>query len=328
MSLPPPAAVRLFSVDLDGTLLGNPESAQRFKETWEGLPRDSRPLLVYNSGRSVKDTLGLIGARKLADAEYVIGGVGTELHDPKRPGEVPEFVSQFGEGWDLGLVETIVGATPGVERQPPEFLHPYKSSWYLHRATREQIDELKRRLAEAGLHVTVVYSNLRHLDVLPSRADKGNALAWLCRRINVELESVLVAGDTGNDSSMFLLPGIKGIVVENAQPELLEAVVKLPVFVATRVMADGVLEGLKHYGVIPDIPLPHSTALVQRTPAAWQGMLFRPDSLQSLSAADRDLIAEGYDRALIALRKNITPLGARHSGRTPTRPTGTISTST
>jgi glycogen debranching enzyme len=38
-------------------------------------------------------------------------------------------------------------------------------------------------------------------------------------------------------------------------------------------------------------------------------MLFRPDSLQSLSAADRDLIAEGYDRALIALRKNITPLG-------------------
>jgi hypothetical protein len=39
---------------------------------------------------------------------------------------------------------------------------------------------------------------------------------------------VLVAGDTGNDSSLFLLPRVRGIVVENAQPELIEAVVKLP----------------------------------------------------------------------------------------------------
>ncbi|MFN7139174.1 MAG: HAD family hydrolase, partial [Limisphaerales bacterium] len=53
---------------------------------------------------------------------------------------------------------------------------------------------------------------------------------------------------------MFLLPGVKGIVVENAQPELYEAVVKLPVFCATKIMADGVLEGLKFFKVIPETP--------------------------------------------------------------------------
>lgn len=67
---------------------------------------------------------------------------------------------------------------------------------------------------------------------------------------------MLVADDTGNDSSMLFLPKINGIVVEHAQPELFEAIVKLPVYVATKIMADGVLEGLKHFGIIADGPRP------------------------------------------------------------------------
>ena len=53
MSAETKTLIRLFATDLDGTLLGNPESTQRFKETWEGVARATRPLLVYNSGRSV-----------------------------------------------------------------------------------------------------------------------------------------------------------------------------------------------------------------------------------------------------------------------------------
>lgn len=310
MSVAPASPIRLFATDLDGTLIGNPESTLRFRETWESLPRETRPLLVFNSGRGVVDTLSLSQARKLPAPDYIIGGVGTEFCDLLHPGEVPEFVAQFGEGWDLPTVERVVGATPGVERQPPEFLHPYKSSWYLDRADRTQIEELRRRLEAAGLQVAVVYSSLRHLDVLPSRANKGNALQWLCRRLAVPPEQVLVAGDTGNDSSMFLLPGVQGIVVENAQPELFEAVVKLPVFVSTKVMADGVLEGLKHFGIIPTVPRPQAVpGPVARDDAAWRGMLFGRDALKSLNAADRNLIAQGYEMALVALRKCITPLG-------------------
>src|SRR2546426_8485917 len=47
--------------------------------------------------------------------------------------------------------------------------HPYKSSWYLHQAPPEVIENLKRQLADAGLEVTVVYSSMRHLDALPDR---------------------------------------------------------------------------------------------------------------------------------------------------------------
>jgi sucrose-6F-phosphate phosphohydrolase len=302
-------SIRLFSSDLDGTLLGNPESAQRFMRAWSALPRETRPVLVFNSGRSVADTRLLVKTRRLPEPDYIIGGVGTELFSFADSREVPEFNAQFGDGWDLAVVEQIMSATPGVERQPPEFLHPYKSSWYLHRADRATIDALRARLAAAGLKVSVVYSSLRDLDVLPSHANKGNALAWLCRQLGLSLEAVLVAGDTANDSAMFLLPGVRGIVVENAQPELFEAVVKLPVFVSRSVMADGVLEGLKHFGVIPELPHPRSIPTDERQQVAWRGVPFSTDAFRVLSDDQRQLIETAYNQALVALRKNITPLG-------------------
>ncbi|MGH7997035.1 MAG: HAD-IIB family hydrolase [Opitutaceae bacterium] len=321
--MPEKILIRLLSTDLDGTLLGNPESTQRFMQVWEGLPAETRPVLVLNTGRPAANTLALVSSRRLPKPDYIIGGVGTELHDLRRNHCEPEFAKQFGEGWDLAKVEAIMISIPGIERQPPQFLHPYKSSWYLHHASREKIDSLRQLFREAGLEVNVIYSSLRDLDVLPARANKGNALAWLFGRLGIPAEQVLVAGDTANDSSMFLLPGVNGIVVENAQPELFEAVVKLPVFVSRKILADGLLEGLKHFGVIPDVPRLKSPRPGQLYRAPWRGMLFNPEAFRSLRSEEQELIAEGYRQALVALRKNITPLGFSASSLEDNAVTGT-----
>ena len=73
--------IRLFSSDLDGTLLGNPESSRRFRTAWELLPRRERPLLVYNSGRLVEDVRHLVERGELPAPDFVIGGVGTQVVD-------------------------------------------------------------------------------------------------------------------------------------------------------------------------------------------------------------------------------------------------------
>ena len=301
--------IKLFSSDLDGTLLGNPESARRFKHSWEALSRRQRPLLCYNSGRFVDDVINLLKAEGLPWPDYILGGLGTQLYDAKRKQPVTEFDEQFRDGWDLAKVEQLLAAVPGVARQPPEFLHPYKSSWYLHHATPEIVDGLRKQLADAGLKVTVIYSSARDLDVLPANTSKGQALQRLCERNGLSLKQVLVAGDTGNDSSMFHLPDVKGIVVENAQPELHEAVVHLPTYSATRAFADGVLQGLAHFGVISEAPSLDRAVVPPDELDPTLRRLLSQESLSTLTQTERELIAEGYRRALIALRKNITPIG-------------------
>jgi sucrose-6-phosphatase len=306
---PNKGSVRLFCSDLDGTLLGNPEATRRFQTAWEALPKAGRPLLCYASGRLVQDVIDLLATSILPWAEYIIGGVGTQIYDGRRKRSLNEFNEQYRAGWDLQKIETLVGNFPGVTRQPPQFLHPYKSSWYLLQAAPETVAALEKQLAEAGLEVCVVYSGARYLDVLPKNTNKGGALQWLCEHLRVPLENVLVVGDTGNDSSLFLLPGVQGIVVENAQPELIEAVVKLPTFNATQIMADGVLEGLKHFGVIPTVPHPEFSSVGLQAMDPTLRKIFTEAALGSLTSEERELITTAYQHALAAIRKNITPLG-------------------
>jgi sucrose-6-phosphatase len=314
----------LFASDLDGTLLGNPESSRRFKAVWERLSGDDRPVLVYNSGRLIDDILQLLEEDLLPRPDYLIGGVGTQLYSMEQGRILPEFGETFSEGWNPEVIASILGEFPGIVRQPPEFLHPYKDSYYFPRATDGQLDELKGRLAAAGLKVTVVYSSARDLDILPAAASKGLALGWLCEKLSIPTAAVLVAGDTGNDASMFLVPGVRGIVVENAQPELLEELVSVPVYGAMQVMADGVIEGLVHYGLIerePDIEEPPEEG---RSPQelALQA-LFASEVLSSLDESEKRFLAEGCVKAREALLKCTSPLGYLAASTDENEVTGT-----
>lgn len=242
---------RLISSDIDGTLAGNPAATARFRETWLALAERGRPLLCFNTGRPVDDARDFTQSIGLPAPDFVIGGVGTEIFDCGTGRLIPEYHDSFGGHWDLRQVESIVAKFPGVERQPPEFLHPYKSSWYLTDAAKEHLQELEQELQAAGLNVCVIYSSNIDLDVLPADANKGNALKWLADRLAIPLSGCVVAGDSGNDSSMFFVSGVRGILVGNARAELLEAVAGMGHYHARAEIADGVLEGLRHWGAIP-----------------------------------------------------------------------------
>ena len=170
------------------------------------------------------------------------------MFDARASSEVSAWKEELSGGWDYETVSDLIleNISP-IEPQPDECQNEFKCSFYYYDQGREEIDRISSLLASADLKAQVVYSSNRDLDILPSGANKGNALRWLANKEEIPLSAVAVAGDSGNDSSMFLLEKVFGVVVANSENALVQAVDGRGAFLATQPCAHGVVEGLCHH---------------------------------------------------------------------------------
>lgn len=293
--------IQLLSTDIDGTLIGNDKALERFNKNWNAIPNEARPLLCYNTGRLLDDTLGLIEKKSLIEPDYLICGVGTSIYNNRTKKSLQSFSDVLEEGWDLSAIDILMRDIRGIEKQPKRFQNAFKSSWYLNDASPQDILKIEAALDQENILANVVYSSNRDLDVIPKYANKGNALAWLLKHLKITREATLVAGDTGNDSAMFHKRGIRGIVVGNAQPELLESTETLSAYKAQGECADGILEGLLHHGVIDSIK--------ERDLEPQLRQFLRQEDQRSLNGKEAKYVQMGYKKAVEGLRKCITPMG-------------------
>ncbi|MBP0903342.1 HAD-IIB family hydrolase [Mariniflexile gromovii] len=299
--------IKLLSFDIDNTLIDFNTLKGSFTKTWNKYKTDSKVLLTYNTGRLIDDVLSLIKRGVLPEPDYIISGVGTHIYDYNNKCIVKEFNEVLDDGWDIQSVENIIhNSNHPINEQPSKFQHSYKRSYFFHDATSEHIANIEQDFANANMYINVVYSGDKFLDILPKWANKGNALQWLLKKLDLNTNQVLVAGDSGNDSAMFGLDGVRGIVVANAHEELYKFTKHRQVYHAEGVNGDGVVEGLIYYGILP-------TGALVNNEKDHKDDFFIKQELNNIATEDEGekiaLIKEGYEKAIEAIRKNITPLG-------------------
>lgn len=299
--------IKLLSFDVDNTLIDFHTLKSNFTITWNKYKSKTDALLTYNTGRLIDDTLNLIEKGVLPEPHYIISGVGTLIYDYKNKQILKEFNDVLDDGWDIKAVEDVIqNINHPISEQPSKFQHSYKRSYFFYDATSYLIEGIEQDFVKANMHVNVVYSGDKFLDILPKWANKGNALQWLLKKLELKTNNVLVAGDSGNDSAMFNMEDIKGIVVANAHEELYKFTKYRQFYHAEGANEDGVIEGLVYYGVFPD------EALVSNDKDHAEDFFIQQE-LNNIATEDEGekiaLIREGYVQAIEALRKNITPLG-------------------
>ncbi len=298
--------IKFLSFDIDNTLIDFKTHKTNFNKVWKKHKSNGSPILSYNTGRLIDDVLMLIDNETLPQPDYIIGGVGTLIYDYKNRSIIKEFNDILDEGWDIQSVEEVIQKIDHpISEQPNKYQHAYKRSYFLHNASESLLAQIEKDFADANMHINVVYSGEQYLDILPKWANKGNALQWLLKKLNIDLNETLVAGDSGNDSAMFNMKNIKGIVVANAHEELYKFTKHRQIYHSESIHGDGVIEGLVYYGILP------KEALIDSSQDHTDDFFIQRE-LYHVADEDKDekiaLIEEGYYKAIEASKKILLQL--------------------
>jgi trehalose-6-phosphate synthase/hydroxymethylpyrimidine pyrophosphatase-like HAD family hydrolase len=233
---------RVLAADLDGTLLGG-DTTDRSR-LHAALTRHPEVIIVFATGRGLPAVHEALGDPLLPRPCWIIADIGATIVDGSDLSPVEPLQTRLRAGWPgTKQVRAALVRFPALRYQH-DVAQDGRCSFYL------DPDQLTTDITDAvaALGCRWIYSAGRYFDVLPPGASKGSALFALAQQQGWSMDSILVAGDSLNDLSLFTL-GAQGVIVGNAEPALCSAVpAHDTVYRPSQPGAAGVLQALQHLG--------------------------------------------------------------------------------
>jgi trehalose-6-phosphate synthase/hydroxymethylpyrimidine pyrophosphatase-like HAD family hydrolase len=233
---------KVLAADLDGTLLGG-DATDRWR-LHAALARHPEVTIVFATGRGLPAVREALRDPLLSRPRWIIADIGATVLDGADLSPVEPLQSQLRAGWPgAQRVRAALGRFPALKYQH-DVAQDGRCSFYLHP------EQLTANITDAvaALGCRWIYSADRYFDVLPRGACKGSALSALAQQQGWPLDTILVAGDSLNDLSLFTL-GAHGVIVGNAEPALTSAVpAQDTVYRPAQPGAAGVLQALQSLG--------------------------------------------------------------------------------
>lgn len=249
----------ILACDIDYTLTGDTEALVKLAEQLTTLRRRGELFLILPTARTIADVLPGFDEEGLPVPDAIITLVGTEIYLPpfsNGMARLPEWDAQLRQSFSRAEALTFLEDIEGLRMQSDRYNTVLKVSCFLDQTSDppQAAALIKRRVIEAGKAdvYQLIWSSGRDLDIIPAKAGKGKAVKFILQHLNLTPQRVVVAGDTGNDRTMFE-EFLYGIVVGNAQPELKQLRDENPgptVYFAQKSYAAGVEEGLQHFGLL------------------------------------------------------------------------------
>lgn len=239
----------LLITDLDNTLVGNEQATITLNQKLLAIRHNF--YLIYATGRSYSSARQLMTEKQLLEPDYWVTGVGTEIFQQGRQERM--WANKLSQQWNRQAIATIAQSFPDLIPQSTLEQNPWKISFCLSNVKKASIlEDLQTQLNQANLTSQIIFSSSRDVDILPANADKGLAITYLRKRLQIPVELTLVCGDSGNDISLFQQSTL-GTIVSNAQSELLDWCYcnqKPNLYLANSPYAWGILEGLRHFNLL------------------------------------------------------------------------------
>ena len=239
---------KLIILDIDDTITGDEESISSLKDVLTGMNKDIG--FGVATGRSIDSAIDVLKKIDFKMPDVIISSVGSEIYY-RNEGEYVYSTSwdaHIKNSWMPEKIRNLISPFEFLELQDDDAQRKYKVSYNL-LGSIEDLHKAGELLRNNKIKTNLILSHNIYVDLLPYRASKGRAIRYLSYRWNIPLDSILVAGDSGNDEDM-LIGELCGVVVANHTKELEKLKGKRRIFFASREYANGVIEGIEYFNFL------------------------------------------------------------------------------